>query len=64
MENVSLINVTAKNIKVINIQVSWHKMSRSLDKEEIFWHKEIQLFNTRKILHLLMKHSAPAVVRV
>jgi len=44
MENVSLINVTAKNIKVISIQASWHKMSISLDKEEIFWHKEKQLF--------------------
>lgn len=42
MENISLINVTAKNVKVINIQDSWHRIN--LDNKEILWHKERQLF--------------------
>lgn len=44
MENVSLINVTAKNVKVISIHDFWRRMSISLDKEEIFWHKGLWLF--------------------
>lgn len=62
MENISLINVTAKNVKVINIQDSWHRIN--LDNKEILWHKERQLFLYKKILRLLMKHSALAVVKV
>lgn len=42
MENVSLINVTAKNIEVINIQDFWRRIS--LDNKEILWHEERQLF--------------------